>query len=517
MAIALTTITAPIKAEAGTNNHVVNIVDMILTKTGIVADHEILTAIESEFRANMRQLIVEYDAWLTENGIEEITIDTFNEYVYSVDTEATTQLKSERLLGLVDENAVLKYIIEYRTDNQINIDPVEITTGKPVTTGKNVTISDDLVKYIRQLFDEYSASEGDYFYVKTVAPSEINPLWFETVEEYNRTVALLETLPYLGIIENTDKNLKGRFSFGNDNTMVFSSFSVRLYEQEVYFLSAGANATGYNYAVSKTYDSKWNTPTKVHWYNGIPDSKHVTYQSIVSDTNWCGHGNSELSPRQSLEGEYTNKSIYIGLVSNDGREVKIYNTLEALKADSIGRSPYYITSNFRDYYDQDNSIKVSGDYVLGDYTTSHDTIQEQINNSGTINNETINNIVNDSSQTIINNYASTVLPETDDDNEGDNDNGGGLGSILDGLGSIIGGVADLVGFLLGVIGEVIGLIGDLFNTIFNGIKAIGEIFAGFTGLLGSMFPFIPQELVTFLTLAVEASVGVAIWRQFKKG
>lgn len=510
MALAITAIASPIKAYASTTDYNARVVDVALTKTGVVANTEIGKTVEATARLRMREALIEYDNWLKENNITEINLNTFEEFIAQCEAgTAGASIQTLKIMGMLYEPAVSNWIANYRLNSNEEVDIVELTTGNKVTDGNNVELSDDFVTWIREIFEDYADSDAPYVYVNTLSPENINPLWFNertqylTVKDY---IANSEYPIHITMLQHTGLQY---FSTGSDNT----------------------------YKAESIHIVAFNKPHGIYRYHDTLGSDSYSIVVGVVGEDWEAEGFPQFSQNVSQLGniqnsEYWSESQYTTIFCNfnqdtegygrawlatkDGRVVKVFKTLDDYKNFTVGREPYYITTTSGSYNTTDNSVKVSGDYITGsNYEYSHDVVQNEIDNSQNVDNSVVNNIVNNNQQTIINNYASTVVPDSGSDDNG-SDNDGGFGSILDGLGSIFGGITDIIGFLLGVVGDALSLISSLFTTIFDALKALGTMFSGFGGLLGEIFGFIPSELISFIVLAIEAAVAIAIWKQFKK-
>lgn len=523
MAIIATTILSPMQAHAVkgapyySNDRVV---DIALTKTGVVANKSINEYVTASIEMILRNSVYAYIDWLTEKSYTEATMDNYMEFIMYA-TEDTVGATVYKMItsDILDRRVIVELVNLNKDSIDSYLDLYYLNTGKDASEETNITLSNELVVYIREIFNEYIDTEADFVWVPTYKASDINIKWFANKANYDGLVNLVNNIDgYLHVRFYQNKGNK-YFSMDEYNEYVADGIGYWYIEKGVNFglIKSGETLESADYSISVIARSEdwgtFNVPAYVD--RGIDDAKTITAEQLPN-------GNlKELYQASSKVGRYVNGYAHTWLFTNDGRKVKVFKNLDAYKNNTIGKDSYYVNDISDSYNTTDNSVTVSGDYITGsNYQYSHDVVQNEIDNSENVDNSVVNNIVNNNTSTIINNYANSVIPDSGNGGNGgsgDGDGGGGLGSILDGLGSIVGALADIVGFLLGIIGDIISLIGDLFKTVFEGIKAIGEIFAGFTGLLASLFPFIPEELITFLTLAIEATVGVAIWRQFKKG
>lgn len=483
------------------------IYDIALSNTGVIADSTTIDNVINQTINTIEGTAQSYKQWCEDNGkVRNAT--TWEEYLES---DAYSTLAWRLSAWILRSTDIINYIItgESLTDELKDMIPSALTGLPAADIAKGFTLPSDVVEDIRNEFDGYIKDYGDYFYVQTIGPEQLNPLWFNNINDMTKVENFLKSMPYLGYMTPSTMNNGLYFSHGNDNTFTMYSVRYDVMTQECLLYSSHSN-DNYEYIVTNVYTSDLTEIVYEKEYNDSIEKVPSTYEELINN-QYTLNSRGEIALRKEGTVQYT--QVPLGLISSDGRLVKVYRDLNALKLHAIGKDNYYMTSNSMDYSkNTDNSVKVTGDYLVDNSTVfSHDIIQETIDNSENITQETVNNIVNEGATTIINNYGST--------SSGGGGNGGsdsGNNSILDGLGSIISALSDIVGFLLGVIGDVISLIGSLFTTVFEGLKSFVSIFSGFTGLLGEIFTFLPKELLDFLVLSIEAVIGIAIWKKFSK-
>lgn len=92
------------------------------------------------------------------------------------------------------------------------------------------------------------------------------------------------------------------------------------------------------------------------------------------------------------------------------------------------------------------------------------------------------------------------------------DSGGSSGGFLDGLLNFIGGIGDGI---LSVLGKLLSFLNDAVSLVFDTFNDILDLFSnGFVNFIAALFPFIPDEWVTAITLALCLSVLGVIIRIF---
>lgn len=493
---------SPLTVSAMTDSSASKIVDVALTKTGIVANKSVLNAVEDKLANVVRDTLKLYDAWLDENPSKEVGVETFNEFV---DGGGLSTFAYKAIEPHLNRKFIVTLMLEYRDSlDDAPVDITEVITGETSILGKILNLPSALVNFIRSLFNEYATENSDFYYIDTYTASDVNPLWFESPQAYQNFCYQINNVSELVYIRAKDSiNVVPRT---DDTSGVICEWYLHKFDNEVLFVDNSYSK--YRWRID-LYNENWEKGYDVYMTEKEPLTQSEIGQFTFDDCTRLVSGWMTMSDYMDI---YVSGATigHLGIWTNDGRPIKVYKNETAMKNATLGKCDYYVTNNSNKYETTDNSVNVSGDYLVSDsYTYSHDIVQTEIDNSETITNETVNNIVNNNTTTIINNYASSVSPDG-----GSSDEGGG--GILDGLGGLVSGITDFVGFLLGLVGDALSLITSLFTTLFDAVKAIGSVFTGFTGLLGDIFGFIPSELVNFLVLAVEAAVAVAIWKQFKK-
>jgi len=487
------------------------VVDVSLTHTGVVANDDMLAYTREKIKTIMSDAIVAFNQYAVTSGAESVDVPLFYEFVQASTSDSVGQEVAKMLnYDIIDPQTIVQYVNNYDEVINMNIDMYKMFTGKNVEEEKNVTLSDEVVDYIRELFEECIEMEADYVWVPTLKPSDINIMWFTDKRYYDALKQLVTNSEYPLLVRFYQNKASKWFSTDSLNEYVTDGISIWVLNKPFGIIRNCDSLETTNYIINTSiYDDMWQKYKCPAFIDaGIGALETMTVDNMLT---W---GEYETNGTLCNLERFVNGYGYAWIMTNDGHKVKVFKNINAYKSHTVGREPYYITDISDSYNNTDNSVSVGGDYVTGgSYQYSHDVVQNEIDNSQNVDNSVVNNIVNNNQQTIVNNYASTVIPDSGSGNGGNDDGGGGL---LDGLGGLIGGVTDFLGFIFGMLGDAISLVTSLFNTIFEGIKALGNIFTGFTGLLGDLFGFIPSELINFLVLAVEAGVAVTLWKQFKK-
>ena len=505
--ILINVISTPLVADASILSPTANpvtagkLIDMCLTRSGKVVNGDIREDVLTQTRNVLNNTATSYRQWCKDNGKAK-SVETFREYLES-DAYATLPFR------LAKFPLELASFIEWLINGETLLDVMGNDVNEVLTEHDdkgNVTVPSETVNIINQVFDNTKSNyTSGWRYIDVKSVNDLPSAMFGTSQAYENAKAYISSSDSPTIFHVDKIKNVGTSIYLGDN------FS------DIYYLqTSGTSGTKWT-----MIDTNWST--YVSYYKvqygasqfDATDSETFKTSAISStgsahfalgDATTIGFDLSKL-------GNYNNVSMTT-FYGKNADKVIVYSSLQAIKDYSLGNTPYYLTN--RQYSDSvDNSFNVSGEYIQNNGGTfAYEQIREQINNSNVTNDSSVSSIVNDYSQTIINNYnyTSPDSGEGEEGSEDDNENGG----LLDGLGSVVEGIADLLGFLLKAIGEILGLIGNLFNTIFEGIKALGSVFGGFSGLLGELFPFIPVELITFVTIAIEAIIAIAVWKLLKK-
>lgn len=242
--------------------------------------------------------------------------------------------------------------------------------------------------------------------------------------------------------------------------------------------------------------------------SGLPsvDLKNYTSNNIYSKTGdkvWPA--GTPLSLLQS--------TIYLSVFTSDGRAIKVYKSLSALKSANIGKSDIYYSKDYGTFDEsKDQGLTFTGSYYSGDY--SHDTIQNTIDNSQTsVDNSVVNNIVNNY---ITNNYGDGS------GSSGGSSSGDGSGSgndwwnIGDGITAFVKGIAALLDFLLKLLGDLISVLSDFLISLLAVLEKLAVVGSSFGDFVGAFFGFLPEECILMIMSGIGLMVVVGIIKMFKK-
>lgn len=105
----------------------------------------------------------------------------------------------------------------------------------------------------------------------------------------------------------------------------------------------------------------------------------------------------------------------------------------------------------------------------------------------------------------------TSPPHGGSEEEGGSTIGGMIEKLLSGVGDVVKGIIKGILSLLTKAVEALQGIADLFTTF---VASVVELFGGFTDFLAAVFPFLPQEFFTILSLGLLLTVAAAVLRKF---
>lgn len=467
------------------------IVDMALSKTGVVADKSLKDAIVDSYKNTINGTAKGYTQWCADNGYEKNGA-TYEAYLES---DAYSNLPT-RLVGPLLRGAdILQYMLTGNHDSELtdsDISTFLVGTDK-VENGSNYTISDEVTEDIRTTFNTViTTGDMGYYYVDTMTSDELPGTWFADEQSKLNTKAYIDSSEYItciffSYVKNYKKIYKMHFI---DNT------------QDLVLVKP---APSESYGVMRLYTSEGTNVNPQYVAIEMGKTQPIyDYESYIAKCNGLDFNNSINSTWPIKFGDcsvdHVGDTCYgMYVFSPTGEKIIVYSSSDAMNSYAGGAKPYYMVTN-KDYKDsEDNSVNFTGDYIqkYGD-ESSYDIVKNQIDNSVDNSDNSVSNIVNNSNTTIVNNY--TYVTE-DDDGNGENGGDGGNDTNVDNE-------TDL--------DDENGLIVQVLNEIIVSIKALGKTFSGFTGLLKDMFPFIPTQLTDLLTMSVSAGVAIAIWRQLRR-
>ena len=322
-----------------------------------------------------------------------------------------------------------------------------------------ITLSVACQNAMQQAVDEWIDTQG-YIYGYSLPISDFYS-YYEKKEYYDKIVTLLDSNDFVAIYPNNVWHV--------------------IFEDNFYaFLYEDSNRSGTIYSCS-LYDNNWQK-IDAKFYN--TNDSYTGYSSTV-----------ELSSTPNLQSFSRN---YYYVVSKNAQRIKIYRSLNSLKADSVGAQTYYITNDYSKGATYNTTKTIDNSTIQN--TISYETVQNYNQqyydeHNTTANYETINNYITNYYETINNNGGSGGSGS----GGGSDDSGGG---IFDWLGS----VGDILGSLIKGLGEmVVGLLDGITTVI---TSFIDKLPTQVNNLFGTLFDWLPPEIRSLIVLSITLSL---IW------
>lgn len=386
---------------------------------------------------------------------------------------------------LTQEGTFRQFLLSYVADENGDV------TGS-VSNNKlaKYQLKSGFISMVRQAADCYIKEYEGYYLLPTFSYKDLSSSFFKTKENYDTTIDFL-------------KNKLG-------NSVAVVRFSSSTADMVISLDGLTAVNTSYSriedgYFEVFFYDDNWTSAYPKYW--NFSDT--ATYPLIDYPDNGGIH--ITYTKRYILYSSLGLTTQYYPVFTSDGRAIKIWKSLDAFKASSVGKSDIYYSKDYGTFEEsKDTGLTFTGAYYNGSY--SHDTIQNTIDNSETtIDNSTINNIVNNY---ITNNYG-------DGSGSGGAASGDGSGSsggwwdIGSGISAFIEGIASLLDFLLKLLGDLIDVISEFLVGLLAVLERLGAVGSSFGDFLKVFFGFLPEEIIDMIVVSIGFIVVAGVIKMFK--
>lgn len=354
---------------------------------------------------------------------------------------------------LTQENTFRQFLLSYVADEDGNI------VGTVDNKLKKYNLKSGLVNMVRKAADAYIEEYEGYYLVSTRKPSEILPTEFNDKRIYNSVMESLSGLTDSSIIFS---DLYYNGSVGGYYYRFFdledSNFVIGRHTSNIpYLLDNVLFDAGYIVCI----DENWGTATLPYLSFGY------LFNNLTGTVDPDGIGFVASDIKQSDKHSFlsfyfhnskpydTYRNYSVGwMYTKDGRSLKIWKSLDALKKYSVGKSDIYYSNQYSGFdYEVDNSVTFDYDYYTSN-NYSHTVIQNNIDNSTEVNETVINNIVNNY---ITNNYYGGG-------SGGGDDNPGGSGNWFTDL---IKGIPDLLVALIDGLTGIVTSAGELLEKLIS--------------------------------------------------
>lgn len=376
------------------------------------------------------------------------------------------------------------------TDEQV-LKKINDQLGNNITVNDNSLTYNDNSKNLLKLYANAVVNNSGFEYMYSIRLDD-NLSNFSDGEYYNAVRRkLIDLNGYTTVVYNPYENM---IRATNDDELSF------VYYSDVPNLNYNSICTPYN-------NSSWD----IFYLNDntcdtfVYDSNEHEFVSGNSASWW----NGVTLNRTKGDGYVAQGLNQNSVISITGYKVyKVYKTLQDLKNDSVGVSPYYINDSYN------TNMNNSGNYTIDSSNSNNVTygdVTNYVNNYYGTNNQYPNP---QQIQIIIDNNNSGG-------GSGGGDNGGGSGGGSGGSGGSTEGIFDF----LSKIGEVIGnLIANLGNVLAEILRGISELVSSvmetmptfLTPLLHFVFGFLPPEIQAVIYLAIVGMLIVGLLNFLKK-
>ena len=391
---------------------------------------------------------------------------------------------------ITQEGTFREFLLSYVTDENGNIADTVDNKLQKYNIGKS------LVNMAREAADKYIEEYEGYYLVPTLTYKDVDLTKYSKKVFYQLAYDSLKTIP--------DDKLIYYWGLGNICFMDITGYNL---------VNGTLRNDGSVFVSNGIYNDDW-TRHNLTFLVLSESSDSLDFTQDIRYPAGLGTGNLGIyTDFSQISQSDTSGAVF----SSDGRTIKIWKSLDAFKASSLGKSNIYYSSDYSKYdASVDNSIDFSGSYYSSNSSSySHDVIQNNIDNSSEVNESTINNIVNN--YITNNNYG-----DSSGTGSGSGGSGSGSGSnddwwhIGDGIDAFIKGIAALLDFLLKLIGDLIGLLSSFLTGLLEVMGKIAELGQGFSNFLKAAFGFIPEECISLIVVSVGVMCALGVFKLFKK-
>ena len=510
----------PMQVQAvgtGVNITLKKLIDMSLTKSGVIANSSLLQKLESSYLNILNGTASSYDSYCDANGLDKTDKESLSAYLNSSSYTYSWLLPVAWLMDCM-------YFVAWITGGDMRADIVESDVVQMMcdTTianrGETYTIPDEFVDGVYSAFQDYDKNNSKFTYVKTRKFSDVMyPLWFSPVSNRDIILEKMERLVGDSVFCISTNGTKLYNEFKTSTTFMLKTLGYYIYPNDLYFYYSDVSTKKYIYSVNKNNE---HNPDIMGWngnsYNTATLETFLERDYTEEDSFYTDFNTNPIYVANNYSYS-ANGYTYFYLVSMDGKYIKIWHTHGDAVLYANGWQEYYIdeTAPMMDK-SQDNTITYTGDYIGQTYNQiSYDTFTNNYDNSQNI----TNNVVGDTITNITNNYYYTDDSDSDDGGSiggGSDDGGSAGGGIFDGLGNLVGGVGDLVNFVVNVLAELIGIFTNLLNKIMELVGGFQGTSGEFVGFMQEFFSFVPQDIWTLIELGLASLILVCLVSFFKK-
>lgn len=410
-------------------------------------------------------------------------IKKYIQYVLTMEYKSLSDFKQL----LTQQGTFRRFLLSYVTDADGNI------AGTVDNKLAKYNIGKDFVNMARQAADSYIEEYEGYYLVPTFTYKDISPSICQTKEYYETLTAILRKIP--------DGGLYGFY--------VNKSYFYDLDYPNLNFVNNPYSRPEYGNWDVYLYNDNWQKITSL-------DRSFISAEALEqfpAMTDRFSLSAQRFSFQAYLPDSSTGSNLC--LFTKDGFSVKVWKSLDAFKAYTIGKSNIYYSSSYSAFDNSvDNSIEFTGSYYSSSSSYSHDIIQNTIDNSSEVNESTVNNIVNN--YITNNNYGDSSGGGSGSGPGGSSSGSGSWWDIGSGIDSFVKGIAALLDFVLKLLGDLVGLLGRFLTDVLEVFKSLGVVGSGFGEFLKEVFGFLPDECISLIMSSIGAMCIVGVVKAFKK-
>lgn len=353
----------------------------------------------------------------------------------------------------------------------------------------------------------------------------------DTTTKYLRLVDLVATLEYSDSgVDSSWSSASSSYNYttlGAGEPVVYTNADI-LFGDEIYIPSTYKPTSHFIGLTGKDFLADY--PEE---FASLSSDETSTVQRINSDGSLSGEGiihNGEVIFDPFTSAEILDPPVvgsenlhincrpdgYSGLWSADGGYIRVWKSVDDYLAFNVGQQPYYTSSDWNSYdYAADNTTTMSGTFVsnatnggvVNNYYNIVQTAIDDQNTDGTLTEDEIQTIVDDTADEIKTDNNTDTSAGTDSD-DSDDSSGGGVAAVIEGIGKFF-------DTLLNLIGKIIGVISDFGNSVLELFDSFTVFTDGFSGFLSGTFGFIPEELWNVIISGITLMALLAVIKFLK--
>ena len=402
-----------------------------------------------------------------------------------------------------------------------------VRTGVTRDDNGNITFSDEVMDLFQGYIQEYLNETTGYYIAPTMSVEQVcNPLLYKTLPESE----LMRTMLDIFLKEN-EVFIRMNYEVYNESPAYVMQRGVFVDDSTHYFVF---NDKPYN--VGSGFGTKHNStyPLLDGYFRMAIDVYNSSWVRLTHYDAFASDGDSVKNAGSVGGGDYPSglfghfadqntqvQSHFVMPVTVDGRNIKIFKNLDAMKSYTVGKQPYYTTNTWNNYDNSiDNTTTITNaeyQYYTDNSTIIYNIIQGDLDNAG-------DSLTEKDVQNIVDNAVERVLKEIEDNsnNSGDggnnsgNDSGDSGGSGGTGVLDVINGIGKILDTILSLIGNLMGVVADFTQSVLDLFGGFTTFTDGFTGFLSGAFAFIPVDIWNLLKVGLSLAILCAVINFLRK-